>query len=68
MSQYLLMTYIYKRIVSVFKTLSRVSHLLRSQEVDLTYFIFLPYFYFSFQFLEQLGLGLISHAVISVTI
>jgi len=45
----------------------------RSKKVDLTYFIFIFIFiffsiYFSiFLFLEQLGLGLISHAIISVT-
>jgi len=47
----------------------------RSQEVDFIYFIFLSYFYFSFDLLlifllEQLGLGseLIGHTVTSVTI
>jgi len=43
----------------------------RLKKVDLTYFIFifiLFSIYFSiFQFLEQLGLGLISHAITSVT-
>ena len=32
------------------------------------YFIFFFSFFFSFLFLEQLGLGLIGHAVTSVTI
>ena len=40
----------------------------RLKKVDLVYFI-LFFIYFSiFLFLEQLGLGLISHAVTSVTI
>jgi len=45
----------------------------RSKKVDLSYFIFLFIFYFIFDlffyflFLEQLGLGLSSHAVTSVT-
>jgi len=45
----------------------------RSRKLDLVYFIFLFIFYFIFDlffhflFLEQLGLGLISHTVISVT-
>jgi len=44
--------------------------LLRLQEVDFVYFIFLSYFIFIFLFLEQLGLGpqVISHTVTSVTI
>jgi len=46
---------------------------LRSKKVDLIYFIFLFIFYFIFDlflyflFLEQLGLGLIGHAITSVT-
>jgi len=45
----------------------------RSKKVDLTYFIFLSIFIFIFDlflyflFLEQLGLGVIGHAVTSVT-
>ena len=45
----------------------------RLKKVDLIYFIFLFIFYFIFDlffhflFLEQLGLGLIGHAVTSVT-
>jgi len=47
---------------------------LRSKKVDLIYFIFSFIFYFIFElffhflFLKQLGLGLIGHAVTSVTI
>jgi len=37
----------------------------KSKKVDLIYFIFDLFFYFLF--LEQLGLGLIGHAVTSVT-
>ena len=46
----------------------------RSKKIDLIYFILLFTFYFLFDlffyflFLEQLGLGLIGHAVTSVTI
>ena len=46
----------------------------RPKKVDLIYFIFLFIFYFLFDlffyflFLEQLGLGLTGHAVISVAI
>ena len=46
----------------------------RSKKVDLIYFIFSVYFYFIFDLLfyflllEQLGLGLISYTVKSVTI
>jgi len=45
----------------------------RSRKLDLVYFIFPSHFYFIldlffyFLFLEQLGLGLIGHAVTSVT-
>jgi len=55
--------------------LSEISHgywsnMLRLKKVDLTYFLFFSFFiffsilFFYFLFLEQLGLGLISHTVI----
>ena len=54
-------------------TMKKSRVLLRSKKMDLIYFIFLFIFYFLldlffyFLFLEQLGLGLIGHAVTSVT-
>ena len=53
--------------------ISTLLYLLRSKKVNLTYFIFPFIFYFifnsffNFQFLEQLGLGLIGYTVTSVT-
>ena len=44
------------------------SRLSRSRKLDLVYFIFLFNLFFYFLFLEQLGLGLIGHAVTTVTI
>ena len=35
--------------------------------VDFTFILFFLFFFFYFLFLEQLGLGFISHAVTSVT-
>ena len=52
----------YSRCVVVVQTM--VSRL---KKVDLTYFTFFFIFIFYFLFLEQLGLGLIGHAVTSVT-
>jgi len=46
-----------------------MSKILRSKKVDLTYFLFIFYFLFDFislfSIFEQLGLGLISHAITS---